>query len=121
MKGNKLAFKLETFGNILVFEVLDQCPSVTNSVCGNSLEYASTNNIEIKSVSHVCIYEDAIYIGGVSERIGADSITFDSPKEAEEVKQEFLYALSEWAKNNYFCSERVSVKLIPDSNGVYIL
>lgn len=111
--SKKLGINIEVTGTIVTVDVYRQDPSITAKCRESRLEYKASNGISIRSLVRVGAYASALYIRGYKSVIPSEqcsSIKFNSNDEAQSYKEELLFALKEWADNDYFPKEDAYLK-----------
>jgi hypothetical protein len=98
----KLKYTLEVEGNTVTFNVLEQHPSVCDIFEKNdSVPFKASNGVDVCSMDRVELDRDitnSVFLIGEEDGI-ADSITFETNKEAVIYAAKVHEALEEWASD----------------------
>lgn len=119
----KIRFVLKRYDNYLVFQVIQQCDSITakNIYKESLLKFTASNGFEIWSASNPWISKDYLCIGGSVSKTGTTVGEFKSSSEAKEVMETAIKALAEWKANKYFTQANEIEEIEIASDGYYEL
>lgn len=119
----KIKFILKRYDNYLVFQVIQQCDSITakNIHKESLLKFTASNGFEIWSTNNPWIAKEHLCIGGSVSKTGTTVGEFKSTSEAKEVMEIAIKALSEWKANNYFTRANEVEEIEIASDGYYEL